>query len=125
MREEAQDLAHKEWHALPYRRKLAQIVSQFLVRVKIPFDYPSFESSFILKTRRVEYVMEYFRGQIEPKSIRELADGNFVDELRFQMTRIISISYICGLNAAMFAYWLLFRKLKVYVGLPLTLCVYY
>ena len=69
--------------------------------------------------------MEYFRGQIEPRSIRELADGNFVDELRFQMTRIISISYICGLNAAMISYWLLFRKLKVYVGLPLTLCVYF
>ena len=83
MREEAQQLAQKEWNELTYRRKLVQIMSQFLVKVKIPFDYPHLESSFILKTRRVEYVLEYFRGQIEPKSIRELADGNFVDELRF------------------------------------------
>ena len=43
MREEAQQLAQKEWNELTYRKKLAQIVSQFLIRVKIPFDYPHLE----------------------------------------------------------------------------------
>jgi len=41
------------------------------------------------------------------------------------MARIVGISYICGLNAALISYWLLFRNLKVYLGVPLTLCVYY
>ena len=96
-----------------------------MIKAKIPSDYPHLEPSFILKKRRIEYVMEFFRGQIDPKSIRELADGNFVDELRFHMARIVGISYVCGLNAALFSYWLLFRKLKVYLGVPLTLCVFY
>lgn len=125
MRLEANDLASKEWNALSFPNKLIQVFQQYATRVKMPFEYPHFEQSFILKTRRVEYVMEYFRGQIEPKSIRELADGNFVDEMRFQMTRIISISYICGVNAAMVAYFMAFRKLKVYVGIPLTLVMYF
>jgi hypothetical protein len=68
--------------------------------------------------------MEYFRGQIDPKSIRELADGNFVDDMRFQTARLVAISYICGFNAAFISYWGLFRKLKPYVGLPFTLAVY-
>ena len=96
-----------------------------MLKVKIPSDFPHLEPSFILKTRRIEYVMEFFRGQIEPKSIREMADGNFVDELRFQTARIVGISYICGLNAALISYGFLFRKLKLYLGIPLTLCVYY
>jgi len=40
------------------------------------------------------------------------------------MTRHVFISYLCGLNGALGLYWLAFRKMKRYVGLPLTLIVY-
>jgi hypothetical protein len=60
------------------------------------------EVSFQLQTRRLEYIFEYYRqiatkrveGENKHKfvSIREVADEQFVNELRFNMVRILSIS---------------------------------
>ena len=49
----------------------------------MPPGYAHTETSLILKTRRIEYTLEYFRTQTEVKTIKDLADGNFIDEMRF------------------------------------------
>ena len=47
-----------------------------------------------------------------------------MNEMRFVMAHMIGVTYIVGLNAAALSYFLVFRKLKLYVGLPLTFTTY-
>jgi hypothetical protein len=77
----------------------------------------------MLKTRRIEYTLAYFRNQGQPKTIKDYADITFVDEMRYQATRLVGISYILGLNAALASYCLVFSRLRWYVSLPLTFAV--
>ena len=65
---------------------------------------------FILKTRRIEYTLEYFR-QIARKrysnrfgeeyvSVKDRADEQFIGELRFTTNRMFSVSTLIGANIA-------------------------
>ena len=44
--------------------------------------------------------------------------------MRFMMAHLMSITYLVGLNAAAISYCLAFRRLKLYVGIPLTFATY-
>ena len=79
----------------------------------------------MLKTRRVEYTLEYFRGRGEPKTIRDVADLSFINEMRFQSTRFIWVSNILGINCAVFSYLGAFRHLRWYMSIPLTFTAYF
>lgn len=45
--------------------------------------YEYTESSFVLKTRRIEYTLEYFKNIGKPQTLKERADIIFMDDLRF------------------------------------------
>ena len=86
----------------------------------------------MLKTKRLEYTFEFFRSQLQLQlhdpskmTLKDRADQNFVSELRFLTTRMVSISYLVGLNCAAFAYFAGFRHLKPFVGVPFTLITFY
>ena len=49
---------------------------------------------------------------------------DFVNELRFQMTRLIAVSYIAGINAGALTYFGLHRYIKLYLLLPLTVIAF-
>ena len=57
-------------------------------------------------------------------TLKEKADQNFVSELRFLTTRLLGISYLIGINCAAFGYFGVFRHLKLYVGIPLTVIAF-
>ena len=44
--------------------------------------------------------------------------------MRFVTAHMLGITYLIGLNAAAFSYLMAFRKLKMYVGIPLTFATY-
>ena len=86
--------------------------------------------SFMLKTRRIEYTMQYYRNLLEqndaqrkPLTTKEVADVNFVDELRFQMTRLMGVSYLIGVNTALLSF-ILFQRLRFYISIPLTVIAF-
>ena len=81
----------------------------------------------MLKSKRIEYTFEYFRSLLpsqlehpERLTLKEKADQNFINDLRFLSTRMISISYIVGLNCAALGYFGMFRHLRKYIGVPLA-----
>ena len=85
----------------------------------------------MLKTRRIEYTFEHFRNLFflqsqndEQMSLKEIADQNFVSEIRFVTGHMMQMTYLVGLNAAAFGYLLAFRKLKHYIAIPLTFTTY-
>ena len=57
-------------------------------------------------------------------SLKEKADQNFVNELRFHMTHMYMISKLVGVNAAAFAYFGVFRQFRWYIGLPMTVVTF-
>ena len=61
------------------------------------------DTSFMLKTKRLEYTFEFFRSQLfmqlddtSKMTLKDRADQNFVSELRFLTTRMIAASYLIG-----------------------------
>lgn len=133
MREESRVLGQDEWAAQSTLEKLQSIASQFVaLRRGDAFNQLAQDkTSFALKTRRVEYTFEYFRSLLEVQeqrgaklSVKEIADQNFVNEMRFVTAHMLGITYLVGLNAAALGYFLAFRKLKLYVGIPLTFATY-
>ena len=85
----------------------------------------------MLKSMRLEYIFEFFGQQLSYQlanphriSIKEKADQNFVNELRFHMTRMFAISQLVGINAAAFAYFGVFRNFRWYIGLPMTIVTF-
>ena len=79
----------------------------------------------MLKTRRIEYTFEYFRGREQPKTIRDIADHAFVNEMRFQNTRFIWVSNILGANCAVLSYFAALRHLRWYMAFPLTYAAFH
>ena len=87
--------------------------------------------TFMLKTKRLEYTFEFFRGKLAAQlrdpsrlSIKERADQNYISELRFLTTRMVSLSYLVGLNIAAFSYFAAFRHLRLYLCIPLTVTAF-
>jgi len=54
----------------------------------------------------------------------ELADLDFIGEMRFLMARMVGVSYVIGLNAALLSYFTVLKHLRPYLGVPLVLVVY-
>lgn len=78
----------------------------------------------MLKTRRIEYTLEFFRNAKKPKTVKDLADINFMDDLRYQVTRLVGVSTIIGLNCGLLAYALTRNQLRWYVHLPLCFVIF-
>jgi len=125
MQQEVINEAVQEWSELPVQNKLRRILSQFLTNVKVSPDYKHFEPSFMLKTRRIEYTLEFFRNVEKSKTRQDVADMQFINEMRFQMTRLVGVSYLIGINSAFASYLFAFHRLKWYVSLPATFTVYF
>ena len=126
-------LGQAEWAAQSTLEKLQSIASQFVaLRRGDAFNrLAQDKTSFMLKTRRVEYTFEYFRSLLEAQqqrgvklSVKEIADQDFVNEMRYVMAHMLGVTYLVGLNAAAFGYFLAFRKLKLYIGIPVTFATY-
>jgi hypothetical protein len=49
----------------------------------------------------------------------------FMNEIRFQMTRLIGLSYLGGANVALLSYLVYLRRLRWYVCLPLTVATFF
>ena len=47
-----------------------------------------------------------------------------MSEIRFVTAHLMQMTYLVGLNTAAFSYLLVFRKLKHYIGIPLTFTTY-
>ena len=54
-----------------------------------------------------------------------MADIQLINEIKFWATKYLVLSYIGGINIAYFAYHLAFKKLRRYVGLPLTFITFF
>ena len=80
----------------------------------------------MLKTRRVEYTLEYFKNTDKPKTLKERADIVFMNEMRFQMTRLMSISKLVGMNFLL-AFYLCSRmhERRMLVALPIMYAFYH
>ncbi len=57
--------------------------------------------------------------------MKDFADIAFMNEIRFQMTRLIGISYLVGINAALISYQCGLKRLKWYVSPILTFAVFF
>ena len=57
--------------------------------------------------------------------MKEKADQNFVNELRFLSTRMMGLSVLAGLNFTAFAYFGAIRHFKLYIGIPLTVTTFF
>lgn len=91
------------------------------------------EVPFMLKSKRIEYTLEYFTNLLGkqlksnmPTSLKDEADQNFANEIRFLSVRMLMISNLVGLNVSSMTYLLLFRnRLKLYVSIPLTIITFF
>lgn len=80
----------------------------------------------MLKTRRVQYVFEKFRNQLEDaKTLTDFAESQLVNEVRFWATKYVTLSWILGVNIAFIGYHFAFKHLKKYVGIPLTFVTFF
>ena len=128
-RDDNRQTALEEWQNLSLQTKAWSILQQFFTSRRVYYASDSNEEDvpFMLKSKRLEYIFEFFRSQLEQPtydirlmSLKERADLNFVNDLRFQMARMFSNSMLIGANVCAFSYFLLWRHLKLYVGIPLT-----
>ena len=49
-----------------------------------------------------------------------MAELAYINEIKFWSLKYVILSCLIGINSAFFGYHLLFKNLKVYIGLPLT-----
>ena len=79
----------------------------------------------MLKTRRIEYTLEYFKNMERPKTMKERSDIVFMNEMRFQMTRLLSVSKLMGMNCLLLFYIVGgFHERKMFIALPLLFAAY-
>ena len=57
--------------------------------------------------------------------MKEMADNQLVNEIKFWATKYIILSWIGGLNIAFVGYHLGLKHLKKYIGLPLTFLLFF
>ena len=57
--------------------------------------------------------------------MQDIAEITFMDDMRYQMTRLVMISHLLGFNLALASYFCGFGKLRWYVSTPLTFATYF
>ena len=55
----------------------------------------------------------------------DIADRQFVNEMKFWATKYIIMSWMFGINLGFLSYHIAFKYLKAYVGIPLTFIVFF
>lgn len=126
IKDSTRQFVEKEWASVGWYDKAKTIFKQFRTN-KNPYNQKlKDQPSFIMKTRRVQYVLEKFRLlPEEPKTMTEFAEVQLVGEVRFWATKYICLSYLLAANITFFTYHLALKHLKRYVGLPMTFALFF
>jgi len=66
LRDENREAAVEEWRSLDLQTKMTSVLKQFVNFARAPAAFKGKEedTSFILKTKRLEYTFEFFRSQL-------------------------------------------------------------
>eukprot|EP00347_Sterkiella_histriomuscorum_P017785 403348002 len=128
IKEDSQDFVQAEWTFSSQWNKSKNIFRQFYSRINPHNSLFKNQPTFMVKTRRIQYVFEKYRqiqSEKQPSTLREIADIQLVNEIKFWATKYLILSYVAGINISYFAYHMGLKKLKLYVGLPLTFVVFF
>lgn len=121
---------------------IRQFKSSDYVSAQSGFDpdpmFDDYETTFLLKSKRIEYVFEKQRKNEEKLqklnidvsnptalSISERADLELVNELKFWTMKYMNMSTILGANIGLFSYRFLHLSLHWYIAGPLAFATFF
>ncbi|CDW77492.1 UNKNOWN [Stylonychia lemnae] len=128
IKNDSRDFVQDQYNLTSYISKTKNVFKQFYARINPFNELYKDQPSFILKTRRIQYTFERYRQlqeQEAPVTIKDMADRQLVNEIRFWATKYITMAWIGGLNIGYLSYHFGLKKLKRFVGIPLTFIVFF